>query len=467
LPLPKNYLSSLQPAKLFLIAGSVLGLVCMVLNPPFQAPDEPNHFFRAYQISEGNFIAEIENQRVGGHIPASLPEFARPFMLLVAGHDLPADSLIAASSATDLAPHNRTFVDFNNTVFYSPVCYLPQAIALLVLKPLDPPVLVLLYGARLLTLVIWLIAVYQAIRLMPFGKWLTASLALLPMSLFINSAVSADGMTTSVVFLLISYVLHLRYQNAAASWRQLAILLLLLTCLALVKNAYVAMVLLVLLVRRSSLGTPPRALLVYMVLIAAPLLTTMTWAGAVDHLYLSYDGYNVSYRDEVALVKGADARKQAQLIIEHRVIAWRVIGRSFARWITEHIPGYVATFGWNNITPAWWLIALIYLMLWCIAVAEPGPSVRSDSLQRAVLLITFFTALSAVFLSLFLAWSVYGNQGGVYLQGRYVIPIYPLAFLAANNVRKHESYLVTKILVITVVLISAGCLVTLFDHYFL
>ena len=51
------------------------GLLWVALIPPFQSPDEPNHFFRAWQISEGHFFPEkTADRRLGGVLPESVVE---------------------------------------------------------------------------------------------------------------------------------------------------------------------------------------------------------------------------------------------------------------------------------------------------------------------------------------------------------------------------------------------------------
>ena len=44
--------------RLFLLIGGFFGLVMLVLTPPFQVPDEHDHFFRAVMISSGQFVAK-------------------------------------------------------------------------------------------------------------------------------------------------------------------------------------------------------------------------------------------------------------------------------------------------------------------------------------------------------------------------------------------------------------------------
>ena len=53
-------------------------MIC--ITPPFQVPDEVNHFYRAYQIADGHWKAEQHTQRLGGQIPRSLIKVAEPFL---------------------------------------------------------------------------------------------------------------------------------------------------------------------------------------------------------------------------------------------------------------------------------------------------------------------------------------------------------------------------------------------------
>jgi Predicted membrane protein (DUF2142) len=45
--------SRLTPDRLVLALGLAGGLLLVFVTPPFQVPDEPAHFFRAYQVATG------------------------------------------------------------------------------------------------------------------------------------------------------------------------------------------------------------------------------------------------------------------------------------------------------------------------------------------------------------------------------------------------------------------------------
>jgi hypothetical protein len=77
--------------RLFLLIGGFFGLVMLVLTPPFQVPDEHDHFFRAVMIASGQFVArsypfpeELKKkvpqkylQGKGGVVPVSIPYTTR------------------------------------------------------------------------------------------------------------------------------------------------------------------------------------------------------------------------------------------------------------------------------------------------------------------------------------------------------------------------------------------------------
>ena len=61
-----------RPEWAFVALAGMLGSVLALLTPPFEGPDEPAHFCRAYQVSEGVLIAPCEAELGGGYLPGRL-----------------------------------------------------------------------------------------------------------------------------------------------------------------------------------------------------------------------------------------------------------------------------------------------------------------------------------------------------------------------------------------------------------
>ena len=66
------YLNKIAPQRFFLLTALTFGLLVIFITPPFQVPDEINHFYRAWQLSEGQFLPVKNDARVGGFIPKSV-----------------------------------------------------------------------------------------------------------------------------------------------------------------------------------------------------------------------------------------------------------------------------------------------------------------------------------------------------------------------------------------------------------
>lgn len=83
--------------KWFLILAITFGILLIIVTPPFQAPDEYNHYYRAIGISNGDLVpikinksqvvdvydsfpganTEISNQYVGSYISEDVIKVAR------------------------------------------------------------------------------------------------------------------------------------------------------------------------------------------------------------------------------------------------------------------------------------------------------------------------------------------------------------------------------------------------------
>jgi uncharacterized membrane protein len=92
---------------------------------------------------------------------------------------------------------------------YFPLIYFPQAVvAGLAWRVFNFPIIPVIIVMRLVGFLLYLLACYLTIRILPIGKWLFLVLALSPSVLFQASTLSADGFTNAVSFLFIGVVLQ-------------------------------------------------------------------------------------------------------------------------------------------------------------------------------------------------------------------------------------------------------------------
>src|SRR5215203_2869427 len=153
-----------SPQNAFLLLASLFGMVMLFLTPAALVGDEPNHFFRAYQISDGTIIGIKHEGYSGGWIPESILVTNRRLVGDIEMHyDVKFDTnLISELRQIPLDEGAKVFVPFHNTVVYAPVAYIPQVIGIWTGKALGASALGLIYFARFMNLLFFLALAYLA-----------------------------------------------------------------------------------------------------------------------------------------------------------------------------------------------------------------------------------------------------------------------------------------------------------------
>jgi uncharacterized membrane protein len=460
------FLTDLPVEKWFLILASTLGLVFILLTPPFQVPDEPNHFYRAFQVAEGGIRSTKKDQRVGGYLPSSLKKFVEPYHRLIAGEKFTRDTILKYSAGIRLNEKERAFIDFNNTALYSPVCYLPQAIGIWLFKPFDPPVIVLFYAARVFALAFWIALIFFAIRILPVCKWGLFLFCLLPTSLSINSSVSADCVTNAVSFLFIALMLQQYFSMTPVSTWKLIVIIFLALILPLTKSPYAPLVLLFLIIKPSKFGSPKKAALVYILFFLVPVISFLLWEPVMSELLLTYKEYNPAYRDHVALVSSADFHSQLDILKNDPGFFFQMLRHSIEQVPFYHVPGLVASFGWGDlILPAWFTYGA-YIVLLLITVTDSTTGLVFTWRSRIFMVFIVLITLSAVFTSQFLTWTAIGANRVNFIQGRYLTPFYPLVLLLFGGIIKPGNINHKVVCCISAVAFSIISFIYLYNRYF-
>ena len=193
-----------RPERILLFLGIIVGLLYCVFIPYGAGFDEEAHFVRVFDISGFHFIPNIS--------PYAPSEF----------YTLSYQRRYFQTPAFDLFNKENfsTKIDWNNmsggnTIStHSPANYLLQAfVAGIGFRVFDGPVVLVAIFVRLIGFAFYLFACYLTIRLLPIGKWMFLVMAFLPMALFQEATITADGFTIASSFLFIGEVLHVYFTN--------------------------------------------------------------------------------------------------------------------------------------------------------------------------------------------------------------------------------------------------------------
>lgn len=409
---------------LFWILALVFGLAFIVTIPPFQVMDEEAHFYRAYQIGQGQFWPERRGNSLGGELPKSLPALRQPFERLGFHAERKTDlGELKSAWGVPLQKWDRAFLSFSTTARYPPLPYLGGGIAAAIGDALEIRPLATHYLGRLLHLLLWIAVMYAALRITPVFRWLFLCFALLPSSVYLASGVSADGLNNALCFLFSACLFRLALgTETALGFRQWAVFTFLALLLAASKPGYV-------LLAAAFAIVPARKFsgLKWPVLFALSAILAI----GLQVFWLSLDGRaEVPLRSEVYMSYSI----QKDFALHHPLIFIRLVVDSFLDYGLGIVGGFVGRFGWTEYGVPSWLLVVIPLGLIAIALRDGGRiEIRPwQKLWAAGVTIGLFLFIC---LSQFLTWTPVGIPIIQGLQGRYFLALAPLGFLIFQNRR--------------------------------
>ncbi len=216
-----------NPATTFVVVAGVVGVFLVFLVPPFAGIDEAGHFARVYQLSSATMVPVASPQGADEGGGACLPV---PVVAAIARdgirnqiHDHQSETRLVEQLRTALRSSDaklaaslpacgsdQRFVAFATFAWYSPVPYIPQAVAVGLVRAGGGSVDAMLLAARCASLLAYVGIAWLAIRRAPVGRWALCITALLPVALFQGAtSLSPDAMTTALALLVISSALRM------------------------------------------------------------------------------------------------------------------------------------------------------------------------------------------------------------------------------------------------------------------
>lgn len=412
----------MKPEKLYAVVGLIFGLLLLTVTPPFQAPDEPSHFCRAYQVSRGGGrpLKNPATGEAGGYLPVSCYQVWTCFA------DIPFNTDAKAlrwrfemAAPLALNPQAEQFLDFSSAAIYSPIPYLPAATGMALARWLDLPALGLLYLARLCNLLASILLIYIAIRLTPVLKWCFVIVALLPMFVFQAASLSADSLTLSLTLLFTAGLFAALFgEDASRNWRAVILLTVIGAMLALSKPFYLPLILLVWLIRPGA-GESRRQWIWKPVLVCgATCAVLVLWSALIAPYY--HPG-----RSDVPIAPGA----QAWYVLTHPVQFIITLGVTFRQDLPVIMLSLVGWLGWMD-TP---LPAVVHILAWIFLAGvwlnDPWDQHGFTAARRMIVAAGVVACLIAIGYLLYLSFNAVGAPRIEGLQGRYFIPLLPVLLL--------------------------------------
>lgn len=408
-----------DPLRLYLVLAPLLYLAFALLTPPFQTPDEHQHLFRAWQLSEGGVIAEKRGNQIGGDMPAGLLRATEAELGSLAPHAWrganPVPWAERLSRATPPAAQEpRSFANFIGSAAYSPAGYGPQVVAVWSGQALGLSVENILRLGRVLNAALAFVLIALAMRALPMGRNVLMAIGLLPMTAASAAAFGQDGVVIGCAALLVAVGLRAAFVRPW-NWRDGIIAGLLAAVLTLAKFVYLPLAGVALFAGRSrDFLSPVRRW--------QPALTPLLAVGAALALFLGW----------MTLVSGLTApmmpgrplpADQLRYVMAHPLAFPAAFAHTFrpAGLLDQTLTLF--SFGWLSVGPVAlaWIAGMAALLLVVLGGTGSGP--RLGWAWRSWLLLLSLGVVLILSFALYLAATALGAGGVDGLQGRYFIPV--------------------------------------------
>ncbi len=431
-----------RPELFFSILILIIGMILVLITPAGANFDEDTYVARIWEMALGH---AIPNSYLG--TPEKLPSGF--YTISYRRHiNLPAIDIETLRQQLKLKIDDYDLMTYQTRAKYFPTLFMVQAVIMRFFGPhLRFPILVLYYLLRLSYLLMYCLLIYITIRVLPFGKWVFGTLAVMPMCLIQAAAVSADSLIFGISFLFIAWVIRMAAnEKESLSKKELAVLCLLILALGTLKpNAVFLLPLLVIIPFR--LLKKNKAWIPILIASLASLSIPVIWSYLAPEL-LENPGIE-------------PARQLANLFTKPQIFLqslWTMLSGSLPIYYKQVIG--VAGYGyWNMPGFIYWLMPSALVL----ALFSESSKVTLKARQRALIALVGLFNLLMVFLVFYVVITPVGVTRIDGLQGRYFEPFIPLFIIPFLFTPKLQ---VNKLIIGTVLSLSSiVCAASLFLSY--
>jgi uncharacterized membrane protein len=416
--------------KAAIVIALVLGILFSVVNPLIRVYDESGHFYRAYVLAHGDWVSKDARQEneYGGYIPRTLDgdstikkefqdDLYRPF-------DNWKELNVAPSKEVEWYP-------FPNTSSYSPINYIPSALAIAIGGVFHARNVTLLMGARILSLIFYTVAIAIALELLRKNQFqkLFFAIALLPSSLLAATQITADTMVNSV--LIIFSALIIKNITDRESFTGIDSILLLLTGISvpLLKQAYTPLLLLLFIVTLPRLKKKV-SLAIRSVVAIAGFLGIYIWMKLVP-------GVIEATRQMNPVTKGTSTHEQMYFIKNNLPKMIKVAINTLVVNGDGYIKGLVGLP--SGFLPVPVAVVSTFCMICVIYFAIRGVKTNRNLFYNSSVILVCLASIALIFGGLYIDWTPIGSNIVDGVQGRYFLPLLPLLIASTASVVKKPS----------------------------
>lgn len=409
----------LRPHILFAFLAFFFGSLFIIYTPPYQVPDEIAHFDRAFKLSEFGTYQKTVNKISGDYIPKNIDSTFWPFRYLSWNPDKKVEKKqILDAFKYPLNNNDRTFIKIDAGAYFY-LSYIPQFPAIYLGKLFELNILTILYLGRFFGLLFYILCVYQAIRKIPFAKYLMSVIALMPMCLAQAGSSNADCVLYAFCFLALAILLKYSFsKDKLALNKETALMIFILLIIGVLKIVYLPLVLLIFLLPFQLFKTRQKYFAFATVLILLSAAFTIAWTKSNT---ISFDDPTAGSQDKI------------RALMNNPFLALSILNETVPKMKDIYYHTTIGVLGYLDTVLPEWMYKLYTFLVIFVALFEGSKDFKLKIYQRLFLFSIPIIVFTGIILSMYL---INGKENGYLVsgvQGRYFIPVIFPFFLAFTN----------------------------------
>jgi uncharacterized membrane protein len=417
-------------------------LVFIFLLPPYQKYDETPHFARAVALASGQFFCHNGSFS----IPLDLGELHRQFnfqKVLLENEKFPLSKI----DFTKIRNSDKNKTELVGGCGMNFLGYLPNTIGVL-LGLATNRYFYIFYLGRIFAFIFFLITFILSLKIIhPKFKYLLWFYALTPLVVHQVTAYSYDVVILSLIPILTALFVNL-LENKKLSFKSWVAVWLIIIIIGIIKIVYFPLILLFLLVTIK----PINLIRSFSLLLFASVIVFM-----VARLGNSTNTYTPFVNPTI----------QKQLIFHDPIYFLSALANTLINNSLDDYKSTVAVFGWKNALPSSDSVYYLYFfaIIWLIQKTFRTLSFKNNPIVPVLGLIIISGIVFAIYLAMYLVWSVVGDSTIKGVQGRYYLPFLPFVLIFLSQLWPYfKSKLFVGLVLLALFTSAHGLYLKYFDY---
>ena len=421
----------------FLVGLISCGLLYSVVFAPGTVPDETYHFEASYKLADYIMLQgpTVDSLPVRADDSALLDGMLQSWALGYDKYRSVIDQFaFFVNDASRVAVEPVSSFDWTAN---PPYIKLPSALGIVLATLLNLGSFPLFYLGRFFNLLMFAALAYFAVRITPVGKNAMMVAGLLPMTLHLASSYSYDAGIMGLAFLLTGMCLRAVYGEGLMSRREKAGIVVVAVLLAPCKVVYTVIVLLVILIPRKRFSSAAASARFKVVAIGFALLSLLVFraAGLLQMAGVASSSTAEGSRgDEYGTFYSLSGLVSDPLNTVLLFLRTFDVQGSF--YLDTLVGGSLAWFQADLKAPLYITVALLFIVVLSAQRSE-GDNVVIPGAHRVLCGGLALAGGLGVILSMLIGWTFTSESVVQGVQGRYFLPLLPMAALAMRS--KHMS----------------------------